>query len=173
MEELDSKKEPDGLSLFGFSTDSDSQRLSTILLGCFRKMMNRIVTRKRSLLQATSTDESNVMGDPSFVQVISDGGVMNLLSSDNGFNISSSSESSPKKIAPCYDSDSGYSSQRAGKWSTEEENLANQLVIDFENGALEDCDDGTTLRSYLARKLNCAPMRISKKFAGRCIGKVC
>ena len=62
--------------------------------------------------------------------------------------------------------------QRSGKWSGEEETFANQLVIDFETGALTDCEDGCTLRSYLARKLNCAPMRISKKFAGRCIGKV-
>ena len=62
--------------------------------------------------------------------------------------------------------------QRSGKWSGEEETFANQLVIDFETGALRDCEDGCTLRSYLARKLNCAPMRISKKFAGRCIGKV-
>ena len=53
-----------------------------------------------------------------------------------------------------------------------EETLANQLVIDFENGTLEDCEDSTTLRSYLARKLNCAPMRISKKFAKKQIGKL-
>ena len=62
--------------------------------------------------------------------------------------------------------------QRAGKWTLEEETLANQLVIDFENGTLEDCEDGTTLRSYLARRLQCAPMRISKKFAKRQIGKL-
>jgi len=61
---------------------------------------------------------------------------------------------------------------RSGKWSPEEEGFANQLVYEFERGTLVDCDDGCTLRSYLARKLNCAPMRISKKFAGRCIGKV-
>ena len=66
----------------------------------------------------------------------------------------------------------GTSSERAGKWSAEEENLANHLISDFEDGSLDDCENGTTLRSYLARKLNCAPMRISKKFAGRCIGKV-
>jgi hypothetical protein len=64
------------------------------------------------------------------------------------------------------------SSQRSGKWSLEEEQLANKLVSDFESGLLDDCENGTTLRSYLAWKLNCAPMRISKKFAGRCIGKV-
>jgi len=64
------------------------------------------------------------------------------------------------------------SSVRSGKWTTEEENFANQLVVNFEKGTLNDCEDGCTLRSYLAKKLNCAPMRISKKFAGRCVGKV-
>jgi hypothetical protein len=64
------------------------------------------------------------------------------------------------------------SDQRSGKWSTEEECFANQLVKDFELGILDDCEEGCTLRSYLARRLNCAPMRISKKFAGRCIGKL-
>jgi hypothetical protein len=62
--------------------------------------------------------------------------------------------------------------QRSGKWSVEEEAFANRLIFEFENGILADCEDGCTLRSYLARKLRCAPMRISKKFAGRCIGKV-
>lgn len=64
------------------------------------------------------------------------------------------------------------SSPRMGKWSWQEERYANQLIEAFENGMLTDCEDGSTLRSYLARKLNCAPMRISKKFAGCCIGKV-
>jgi hypothetical protein len=61
---------------------------------------------------------------------------------------------------------------RSGKWTPEEERFANRLIHDFELGLLADCEDGCTLRSYLARKLNCAPMRISKKFAGKCIGKV-
>jgi len=60
---------------------------------------------------------------------------------------------------------------RSGKWTIEEETFANRLITEFESGALVDCEDGCTLRSYLARKLNCAPMRISKKFAGQCIGK--
>ena len=62
--------------------------------------------------------------------------------------------------------------QRSGKWTSEEESFANKLVLEFERGTLEDCEDGCTLRAYMARKLNCAPMRISKKFAGRCIGKL-
>lgn len=60
---------------------------------------------------------------------------------------------------------------RSGKWTSEEETFANSLIEQFESGSLSDCEEGCTLRSYLARKLNCAPMRISKKFAGRCIGK--
>lgn len=59
-----------------------------------------------------------------------------------------------------------------GKWTPEEENEANNLISMFEKGILDDCNDGVTLRSYLARKLDCAPMRISKKFAGKCIGKL-
>ena len=60
----------------------------------------------------------------------------------------------------------------AGKWSPEEERYATELILAFESGTLDDCEEGTTLRSYLSKKLNCAPMRISKKFAGTCIGKV-
>jgi len=63
------------------------------------------------------------------------------------------------------------SSPKSGKWTAEEEQFAQRLIQDFELGLLVDCENGCTLRSYLARKLNCAPMRISKKFAGQCIGK--
>lgn len=61
---------------------------------------------------------------------------------------------------------------KSGKWTADEENLANRLIIEFQSGTLDDCQNGATLRSYLSRRLHCAPMRISKKFAGRCIGKV-
>lgn len=68
--------------------------------------------------------------------------------------------------------DNGKGHKKSGKWSTGEEKEANDIISNFENGTLEDCNDGVTLRSYLAIKLNCAPMRISKKFAGKCIGKL-
>lgn len=62
---------------------------------------------------------------------------------------------------------------RSGKWLPAEENYALLLVALFERGMIKDCIDGTTtLRTYLAQKLHCAPMRISKKFAGRGIGKL-
>jgi len=49
--------------------------------------------------------------------------------------------------------------------------FANSLIDHFEKGTLYDCPNGRTLRSFLSKKLHCAPMRISKKFAGKSIGK--
>jgi len=60
---------------------------------------------------------------------------------------------------------------RRGKWTVDEEIYANCLIKEFENGLLPDCENGCTLRAYLSRKLHCAPMRISKKYAGKSIGK--
>lgn len=60
---------------------------------------------------------------------------------------------------------------RKGKWTMEEEQYANKIINYFNKGLL-GIPNGTTLRSYLSEKLNCDPMRITKKFAGAsCIGK--
>jgi len=60
---------------------------------------------------------------------------------------------------------------RRGKWTNEEQAYAARLIHDFEAGILP-LKNGTTLRAFLAKKLNCGPMRISKKFAGnQSIGK--
>ena len=85
---------------------------------------------------------------------------------------------------------------RSGKWTAEEELYANSLIELFEEGCVDefeqsmDCNgnnaskedekkppkfkitNGMSLRAYLSRKLFCSPMRISKKFAGRGIGKL-
>ena len=48
---------------------------------------------------------------------------------------------------------------------------ANRLIHEFKLGLLP-LTDGTTLRTFLSKLLNCDPMRISKKFVGQnCIGK--
>ena len=61
---------------------------------------------------------------------------------------------------------------RRGKWTAEEELYANRLIYEFKLGLLP-LTDGTTLRTFLSKLLNCDPMRISKKFVGgNCIGKV-
>jgi hypothetical protein len=57
--------------------------------------------------------------------------------------------------------------QRRGKWTPEEVNYAEFLIQEFEQGSLEGCENGCTLRTFLSRKLHCIPMRISKKFAGK------
>jgi len=60
---------------------------------------------------------------------------------------------------------------RRGKWTQEEEGYANRLIAEFKAGLLP-LSDGTTLRTFLSKLLNCDPMRISKKFVGvNCIGK--
>ncbi|GMI05994.1 hypothetical protein TrVE_jg12780 [Triparma verrucosa] len=62
-------------------------------------------------------------------------------------------------------------SRRTGKWSREEEEYSSRLIHLFELGAIDGVEGGTTLRAFLSARLNCAPMRISKKYAGKAIGK--
>ena len=60
---------------------------------------------------------------------------------------------------------------RRGKWTVEEEAYVARVIQDFNSGYL-DAPAGTTLRTYLSEKLQCDPMRITKKFTGdACIGK--
>eukprot|EP00980_Cylindrotheca_fusiformis_P028335 scaffold22592_cov129-Cylindrotheca_fusiformis.AAC.21 len=60
---------------------------------------------------------------------------------------------------------------RRGKWTVEEEAYVARVIQDFNSGYL-NAPAGTTLRSYLSEKLQCDPMRITKKFTGdACIGK--
>jgi hypothetical protein len=60
---------------------------------------------------------------------------------------------------------------RKGKWTSEEEAYCNKVIYLFNRGLLP-IPTGTTLRSYLSDKLNCDPMRITKKYSGAsCIGK--
>ena len=56
---------------------------------------------------------------------------------------------------------------RRGKWTQEEEAYVERVIRDF-NGGLLDAAPGTPVcwRSYLSDKLNCDPMRITKKFTG-------
>ncbi len=60
---------------------------------------------------------------------------------------------------------------RRGKWTPEEERFAKAIIDAFEKGIIHGCENGCTLRAYLSRKLHCQPMRISKKYAGKSIGK--
>ena len=79
---------------------------------------------------------------------------------------------------------------RKGKWSSEEERYAMRIIQLFHAGILGHLEEdvltppqgrpgssgrarrGQSLRAYLAEKLNCDPMRITKKFASTsCLGK--
>ncbi|KAI9911721.1 hypothetical protein PsorP6_008804 [Peronosclerospora sorghi] len=60
---------------------------------------------------------------------------------------------------------------RSGKWTPEEEAFTNMLIHYFKRGFL-DVEDGTSLRWYLAKRLNCEAMRVTKKLKGNSsIGK--
>ena len=61
--------------------------------------------------------------------------------------------------------------KRSGKWTKEEEEYAHLLIDMFEKGLIDE-KNGATLRSFLATRLGCYPMRISKKYAGKGIGKM-
>lgn len=63
---------------------------------------------------------------------------------------------------------------RKGKWTAEEEKFANKIIEVFNAGLLklQEEEKGITLRAYLAAKLDCDPMRITKKYTGAsCLGK--
>jgi|MDSY01.1.fsa_nt_gb hypothetical protein len=85
---------------------------------------------------------------------------------NNSAAVAAPAQSAPKRIRPSREG------VRRGKWTAEEQAYADRLIRNFENGLLP-LENGATLRAYLSKKLNCDPMRISKKFAGaRCLGKV-
>lgn len=60
---------------------------------------------------------------------------------------------------------------RSGKWTSEEEAFTNMIIHYFKRGLLH-VEDGTSLRWYLAKRLNCEAMRVTKKLKGNSsIGK--
>ena len=62
---------------------------------------------------------------------------------------------------------------RRGKWSVEEEMYASALIEIFQSGhAIVNEKNGMTLRAFLSRKLHCDPMRISKKYKHKNVGKI-
>ena len=75
-------------------------------------------------------------------------------------------------IPGAMDTQNKSSNLRRGKWTPEEEAYSSRLITEFKAGKLP-LTDGTTLRTFLSKLLNCDPMRISKKFVGKnCVGKV-
>ena len=58
--------------------------------------------------------------------------------------------------------------QRIGKWTTEEEVYSEYLIAQFKRGLIEDgdrCSASTTVRNYVAGKLMCDPLRVTKKYS--------
>jgi hypothetical protein len=73
--------------------------------------------------------------------------------------------------AYCIDLSSLYFSKPLLLQQVEEEEYTSRIIHYFSTGLLT-LPEGATLRSYLADKLNCDPMRITKKYAGAsCLGR--
>eukprot|EP00986_Skeletonema_menzelii_P000274 scaffold67_cov155-Skeletonema_menzelii.AAC.48 len=60
---------------------------------------------------------------------------------------------------------------RKSRWNKNEVEYAEFLIEEFDSGYSKNLKTGHTKRSYLSDKLMCAPMRVSKKFPGKSIGK--
>ncbi|RLO06916.1 hypothetical protein DYB28_004000 [Aphanomyces astaci] len=54
--------------------------------------------------------------------------------------------------------------RRIGSWPLEEIKYTHFLSALFKSSRLENVPSGTSLRQWLGKQLNCAPMRLSKKF---------
>lgn len=77
----------------------------------------------------------------------------------------------PERISTNTSAKNKGTARRRGKWTVEEEEYVARVIQDFNSGFL-NAPAGYTLRSYLSDKLQCDPMRITKKFTGEsCIGK--
>ena len=92
-------------------------------------------------------------------------------SSPTSSSVTSSRQPTPGSSRPTRSTKSKGTALRRGKWTPEEEAYVARVIHDFNTGFL-NAPAGTTLRSYLSDKLQCDPMRITKKFTGdSCIGK--
>jgi hypothetical protein len=80
-------------------------------------------------------------------------------------NTDSDKEEEPRGLSAHGSNPAGPPIYRGGKWTSEEEVYSLHLIQLFCAGTLLDCKEGTTLRAYLSEKLDCKPMRITKKFS--------
>jgi hypothetical protein len=55
--------------------------------------------------------------------------------------------------------------KHSGRWTYEEETYVEGLIVEFDAGLLPIAE-GTTMRSFVAKMLNCNPKRVSKKYDG-------
>ncbi|OQR81964.1 hypothetical protein THRCLA_11258 [Thraustotheca clavata] len=73
--------------------------------------------------------------------------------------------STPSSVSSNEDEALNHASSRTGRWMYEEEQYALALIECFLLGCVPDLVRGTSLRCFLAFKLQCSPMRVSKKLA--------
>ena len=53
------------------------------------------------------------------------------------------------------------------RWSVEQVSYADALISLFRQGLVPGCDEGVSLRAFLALRLGCDPARISERYTGK------
>jgi hypothetical protein len=115
--------------------------------------------------------QTNIKGAMTFVSVmrpfVLENRKRNLVCMNEGQDGFSDSveEAEPWALSLNGSNPTGPPKHHVGKWTTEEEVYSLHLIQLFGNGTLLDCKESTTLRAYLSEKLNCKPMRITKKYS--------
>eukprot|EP00977_Amphora_coffeiformis_P015816 scaffold4740_cov165-Amphora_coffeaeformis.AAC.14 len=123
---------------------------------------------KRGHEQALPSSVQSAKSGPEQEAVDDEGTTQSTGASPTG---ASSGDGPPQFITTKPSGKKSSSMRRRGKWTVEEEAYVARVIQDFNSGFL-DAPAGTTLRTFLSDKLNCDPMRITKKFTGEaCIGK--
>lgn len=126
-----------------------------------------------AVLQEESKPRSSCSENPSRTVLDVESNKVDKRKSPNGalHNVGEKSESEKSKLKQQQQQQPKKANLRKGKWTAEEEEYTMRIIQHFRTGLLS-LPDGHTLRSYLAEKLNCDPMRITKKFSGAsCLGK--
>lgn len=129
--------------------------------------VNQMATLQEDLKPArdSSSKISSYHGEKATIQTETTKQITEKTITNNIINGEKKVEIEKSKIKPKKDN------LRKGKWTAEEEEYTMRIIQHFRTGLLT-LPDGHTLRSYLAEKLNCDPMRITKKFSGAsCLGK--
>lgn len=108
--------------------------------------INSIIRQQRALREETrSAGPMNAIQAAGHQAAIEDG----VLKTPSGISAENEAENSQTNL-------------RRGKWTPEEEEYSSRIIAEFKNGTLP-LTDGTTLRTFLSKLLNCDPVSSTER----------
>ena len=142
-------------------SEGNSSRLSVLVDSGVSKPINPRSVTGLGKIETVAIESKTSLLDARLTPTADTSNINNSLAKKVPERISASTTTGKSKGTP----------RRRGKWTVEEEEYVARVIQDFNSGFL-NAPAGYTLRSYLSDKLQCDPMRITKKFTGEsCIGK--